>query len=139
MKRIMVSVSILLLLLAGISFVVLGIALINESRSIETGDDASAALILGVYVAFVGSFPCLGATYLAVRFEPWRPQQKPTAGVRATLSVAVPLVCSGILFLSVGRLAIPVLILLPLGVLHTLFGSILCLVAWRSSKHDGKK
>jgi len=141
MKGIIVSVSMLLLLLVGILLVALGIALINESRSIETGDDATGALILGVYVMSVGSFPCLGAIYLAVRFEPWQSQQRPGAGVRATVSVAVPLLCSGILLLSVGGWFYLgfVLIFLPLIVLDMLFGSILCLVAWRVSKQEGRK
>ena len=141
MRRIIVSVSMLFLLLVGILFVALGIALIHESFSRDNGGDASAELIFGVYVASIGSFPCLGAIYLAVRFEPWQSQQRPGAGVRATVSVAVPLLCSGILLLSVGGWFYLgfVLIFLPLIVLDMLFGSILCLVAWRVSKQEGRK
>ena len=54
------SVSILaILLLIGIALVVLGILTVNESRSIETGDDAFAAFGIGFLVAVIGSLLCL--------------------------------------------------------------------------------
>ena len=51
-----VSIAILaILLLIGVPLVVLGILMINQSRSIETGDYAFATLLFGVSVAAFGS------------------------------------------------------------------------------------
>lgn len=57
-------------LAAGLLLMVLGIRTMFESRSIPTGDDASAALILGFLAAAVGSCFFLAAGFASRLSKP---------------------------------------------------------------------
>ncbi len=62
------TLSVVLLLGVGIPSLVGGMSAINESRSIETGDDASVALIVGFLAVAFGSSLCLVAEVVSLVF-----------------------------------------------------------------------